>query len=118
MHGMARPLSTRNVSRLSSAKIDNLGPRLCLGPQLSPCGRAITLQRAQAEPGHEEHLDSSFRWNDERGRAVIPGKAAGRDPESRESSECFSQVLVMHPCSLDTSHQVRGEGRLLTRPGH
>jgi hypothetical protein len=27
-------------------------------------------------------LDSGLRGNDERGRAVIPGKAAGRDPES------------------------------------
>ena len=28
-------------------------------------------------------LDSSFRWNDENDTPVIPGKAAGRDPESR-----------------------------------
>jgi hypothetical protein len=31
----------------------------------------------------ERRLDSGFRRNDERGRSVIPGKAVGRDPESR-----------------------------------
>jgi hypothetical protein len=36
---------------------------------------------------HNKILDSGFRRNDERGRGVIPGKAAGRDPESRHPSE-------------------------------
>jgi hypothetical protein len=34
-------------------------------------------------------LDSSFRWNDDNATSVIPGKAAGRDPESRNQNTGF-----------------------------
>jgi len=35
---------------------------------------------------HHKILDSRLRGNDERGETVIPGKAAGRDPESRQQN--------------------------------
>jgi hypothetical protein len=46
---------------------------------------AALLRNKMLNP-HHTPLDSSFRWNDADDTPVIPGKAAGRDPESRSKN--------------------------------
>ena len=41
-------------------------------------------------------LDSSLRWNDNNDTPVIPGKAAGRDPDSR-SIQFLPPRLALRP---------------------
>jgi hypothetical protein len=48
--------------------------------------------------GHNKILDSGFRRNDVSASFVIPGKAAGRDPESRPFSETAALKKLL--CSL------------------
>jgi hypothetical protein len=47
--------------------------------------RQEALLSRQKRGVHNKIPDSGFRRNDERGGIVIPGKAAGRDPESRKN---------------------------------
>ena len=57
-------------------------------------------------------LDSSFRWNDENHMPVIPGKAAGRDPESRSLYFC---LYAEHPALWRTRNDNIGVTLALTR---
>jgi hypothetical protein len=51
-------------------------------PVLSFREERSSAQKRNAQPVLHP-LDSRFRWNDENDKPVIPGKAAGRGPESR-----------------------------------